>query len=278
MSGHRSAICPVTVAGSVHDYYKMCMRNVVNRQEAVQDAYHANTYAIFGRGAIQPPRDEAGVETPKVEISEQEASLLTFGKVIWQGDIPEGVSAEELKAAKLHYDNHKGELKLLVRGQIVTVKVWDQIRMPDPWKDRLKDNGIMQNSLTARRKWKSLTDNHLPADASTAEQAMLARVRDVAQSTGLALGQQNRSTHEKQGGFEVITRRFSGEGNMYRLTRFLYELDRSEIPVRVVDLSINSKKDGTDDLLVTFGISTLYDPPAAPAKVASLSLTRGGAE
>ena len=172
---------------------------------------------------------------------------------------------------------------LYISDSIFFTPMFDQLSQADKLIDEhqqelLKDNGIMQNSLTARRKWKSLTDNHLPADASTAEQAMLARVRDVAQSTGLALGQQNRSTHEKQGGFEVITRRFSGEGNMYRLTRFLYELDRSEIPVRVVDLSINSKKDGTDDLLVTFGISTLYDPPATPAKVASLSLTRGGAE
>jgi len=132
---------------SVHEYYREIMSAVSNRQIALTDSYHPNTYAIFGNGALQPPSD-AGVEPAKLEISESEAALLTFGKVIWQGDIPEDVSAEELKAAKLHYDNHKGELKLLVRGQIVTVKVWDQIRMPDPWKDRLKDNGVIPGDGT----------------------------------------------------------------------------------------------------------------------------------
>ena len=133
--------------------------------------------------------------------------------------------------------------------------------------DLQNNNGVMQNSLTARRKWKALTANHLASDASTAEVELLARVRDAAERAGLSLGQQNRSQHEKQGGFETITRRFSGEGTMARLSQFLYILDESDLPLRVVDLSVSSKKDGTDDLEIQLGIATLYDSPATPVKV-----------
>ena len=85
----------------VHGYYKRTMELVVERQAALANSYHPNTVAMFGSGALKSPRYEAGERGAKREVSASEHELLTFGKVIWQGDIPEDASADELKRANL---------------------------------------------------------------------------------------------------------------------------------------------------------------------------------
>ncbi|RZT36423.1 esterase/lipase family protein [Cupriavidus agavae] len=133
---------------SVHEYYKKTMTTVVERQEALCGAYHSNTYALFGDGAIDLPDNEGTANARRSEISESPANLLTFGKVIWQGDIPEEVTAEELRSAELIEDDHEGKLKLRVAGQVVNLIVRNETRALDPYKDRLRDNGIVSGDGT----------------------------------------------------------------------------------------------------------------------------------
>lgn len=132
----------------VHGYYKRTMELVVERQAALVNSYHPNTVVMFGSGAIESPRYEAGAKRAKDEVSASEHELLTFGKVIWQGDIPPEASADELKRAKLYKDDHKGELKLKVCGQTVTMTVWSEMRAPDQRKDGLMDNGVIPGDGT----------------------------------------------------------------------------------------------------------------------------------
>ncbi|KAI3591823.1 hypothetical protein D9X30_3108 [Cupriavidus sp. U2] len=133
---------------SVHVYYKNVIAAVVRRQEALASTYHPNTYAMFGSGALEPSPVNAGRELQKVEISKPEGELLTFGKVIWQGDIPDDVSPEELKRAELEEDDHKGKLKLRVRGQLVVLTVWKEMRQADLRNDGVKDSGVIPGDGT----------------------------------------------------------------------------------------------------------------------------------
>jgi len=128
---------------SVHEHYIKTMKSVGKRQDALTDAYHPNTYALFGSGAISP--NEKGEIREK---SEAEANLLTFGKVIWQGDIHDGITAEQLKAATLHHDNGKGEMKLQVAGRTVTLRVQNETRALSRKDGYLKDNGVVPGDGT----------------------------------------------------------------------------------------------------------------------------------
>ena len=48
---------------------------------------------------------------------------------------------------------------------------------------------------------------------------------------------------------------------MSQVGRFLYRIQTATVPVRITDLTINSRKEGTDDLAVQLGIATIYLPP-----------------
>jgi len=48
---------------------------------------------------------------------------------------------------------------------------------------------------------------------------------------------------------------------MAAISRFMWRLQTSKVPIRVTDLSITTRRDGIDDLSLDLGISTLYLPP-----------------
>lgn len=132
----------------IHENYKTIMKLVVNRQKAISDAYHPNTFAMYGSGALEAASSEAAEIATKREISKPESELLTFGKVIWQGEIPDDISPEELKRAELEEDDHKGKLKLRVRGQLVAMTVWKEMRQADLRNDGVKDSGVIPGDGT----------------------------------------------------------------------------------------------------------------------------------
>jgi len=118
---------------------------VYARQKNLENSYHPNTYAIYGDGRLGPAPSN-GSETPdKLETGLPEEDLQTWGRVVWQGDFPVGVTADDLKAAKLIRDDHQGEMTLLVRGQVVKLTVQRKAVAPKPGE---RDNGIISGDGT----------------------------------------------------------------------------------------------------------------------------------
>ena len=130
---------------SVHDQYKRTMDAVVTRQAKLFNNYHDNTYALYGDGSLETKRTAAMPATSKQEISLPESDLQTWGRVVWQGDIPEDVTEAELKAAELVSDSHHGDLVISVRGQTVKLSVQHQAVAPEPGD---ADNGIIPGDGT----------------------------------------------------------------------------------------------------------------------------------
>jgi hypothetical protein len=50
----------------------------------------------------------------------------------------------------------------------------------------------------------------------------------------------------------------AGTGNMRAVARFLYLAETTTLPLRIRELQIGSRKEGTDDLSVQLKLSTLY--------------------
>jgi len=130
---------------SIHEHYKKTMDKVVERQRKLTNNYHPKTYAMYGDGALRST-GAVGVEAaPKLEMSKAEESLQTWGKVVWRGDLPKGVTEAELKAAQLIGDDHRGVLTIVVRGQTVRLTVQQQAVAP---KDGERGNGIVPGDGT----------------------------------------------------------------------------------------------------------------------------------
>jgi hypothetical protein len=62
----------------------------------------------------------------------------------------------------------------------------------------------------------------------------------------------------------------TGTGTMSSIARLLWQVQTATIPVKVNDVSVSARKEGTDDLAVVLHISTIYAPAQAqPAEAAT---------
>lgn len=100
-------------------------------------------------------------------------------------------------------------------------------------------------------------------DAAEAESLILNRIRDWAQDAGMSLASVKPERTAEEKSFQKITFRATGTGNMSQISRFLGRIKDSDVPVRVGELQITARKEGTDDLSVQLGISTIYLAPDA---------------
>jgi hypothetical protein len=121
------------------------------------------------------------------------------------------------------------------------------------------------------QRWKQIAGSELKASQSEAEGQVIHNVHDWAQESGLALPSLKSERAEKEKDFNKLSFRATGSGTMSQITRFLWRIQTATMPIRITELLISSRKEGTDDLSLTLGISTIQviqDPshakPSAP--------------
>ncbi|MDB5326315.1 MAG: hypothetical protein JWM57_1884 [Phycisphaerales bacterium] len=185
--------------------------------------------------------------------------------------------------------NKREKTIAIVLGAVVGLYALDSYLL-SPYLDRLtkaddliaEHNQALSDIETTKRRrinaskdWRKIAADSVKTDASAAESQLLGRVRECAQRASLSLTSQKAEKTEKEKGYDRILLKASGQGTMQEIGRFLYELQTANIPVRVNDLEVSSRKDGVDDLALTITLATLYQTPVAP-KVA-MAGNRSGA-
>lgn len=103
------------------------MEFVVGNQRKIKGVYHQKTYVAYGNGALkQKPIGEAteGDDHHKanIESGKKLQDLLTWGKVIWKGNMPSDVTEEELRAATFLHDSHTGTLRVYMEARKLAVE------------------------------------------------------------------------------------------------------------------------------------------------------------
>jgi Tfp pilus assembly protein PilO len=114
----------------------------------------------------------------------------------------------------------------------------------------------------AQRNWRELENGTLKSDQSSAVSQIFNQVNTWAQSSGLTISSLRPERTEDENGFKKVTIRATGNGGMRQIGQFLYAVEKATIPVRVVDLQLSSRKDGTDDLAIQIALTTVYLPGA----------------
>jgi hypothetical protein len=135
---------------------------------------------------------------------------------------------------------------------------------------RLMDDSKRMGPVLAQR-----VAGPLKKNASEAESQMLKNIGDWARDARMSAPSIDKPDRtEKEKDFTKMTFRASGAGSMNQVGNFLWRLHTSTIPVRVTDLTIATHKEGSDDLTIQLGISTIFlasdmdkaaKPPAAAA-------------
>lgn len=165
-------------------------------------------------------------------------------------------------------------LGIIVGAYVLDAAVIGQLRErltianADIDRDRLADKkgqDLMNNQMRAQRLWNQMAGQTLKADLPSAESQLFAKVQGAAQSAGLTLSIK-RGGSDRELDYQRVVYRAATNGNMGQIRRFLESLRTADIPLKVTDVQIESRKDGTDDLSMNAGIATIYVLPPEPAK------------
>jgi Tfp pilus assembly protein PilO len=125
-------------------------------------------------------------------------------------------------------------------------------------------NATFDSERRLEKVWKDMQKG-LNVDPATAESQAQQAVLDWADASGMTLSGLRPGKSSQEGKFQVISFNVTGTGAMPDIARMLWFLESASIPVRVSDLQLKPRKEGTDDLLATFTLSALCLPPANPA-------------
>jgi hypothetical protein len=123
------------------------------------------------------------------------------------------------------------------------------------------DESLKLSSARLRARWADMLKAGMNADGPSAENQVLHSVRDWALEAGVSLPllkPERTDKHDKQKEFRIKTFRVTGTGSMKAVSRFLWRIQTAKLPVRITDLTLTPKKEGTDDLSLDLGLSTLY--------------------
>ena len=130
-------------------------------------------------------------------------------------------------------------------------------------------NATFDRQHELNKVWTAMTRGGLQDDAGAAESQALKATLDWAGRAGVAVTalKPDRTTDEAP--FQIISFHATAAGRTPALAELLWDIETATIPVRLTDLSVTPAKEGTDQLTVQFGVSTLCQPKVDPAKAAA---------
>ncbi len=116
--------------------------------------------------------------------------------------------------------------------------------------------------LFARRKqlapkWQTMLDAGLKSGPAEAESQVLHAIRNWSREAGLSLSSLRPERVKEKGKLREMTFMVSGTGRMSAVAGFIWRLESSQIPVRITEFQLGSRKEGTDDLSLQLRISAL---------------------
>ena len=152
--------------------------------------------------------------------------------------------------------------QLLLEPMFVRLSSADK-RIDDDSLTLAQASGITHNGAMASVRWQKMSAGHIGNDASATQSKLLNHVGLAARNASVNLASIRPERGEKAMGFARTGLRASGNVTMATLVAFLQHMQSSDLPVRVTDIQIKANKEGTDDLTVDVGISTLYKLSAA---------------
>jgi hypothetical protein len=121
-----------------------------------------------------------------------------------------------------------------------------------------KATRVIRQARIDSRDWRDIAGTKLQPDASTAESQVLHRMTTWAQESRLDLTALRPDRSDQEKGLNKISFRATANGNMSQISRFLWHVQTSDIPIRITDYQITTRKEGTDELALALGVATIY--------------------
>jgi hypothetical protein len=128
---------------------------------------------------------------------------------------------------------------------------------------------VLSHSHRLIKVWNEITNDGLTGDQSKAETQALNNASDWAYAAGVNITALKSERTSEAGPFLIISFHVTGNASMSAIKRMLISFETAKIPVRVNDMQITPRKEGTDDLTIQLSLSTLcLKPDQIPSKTA----------
>lgn len=122
------------------------------------------------------------------------------------------------------------------------------------------DANLFSRRVRLQKIWADMESHGLKTQESAADSQLQHAILDWAQQAGV--NPQNLKSDQplKEGTFQAIGYRVTATGTMVSISRLLWALETATMPIRVSDVRVTPEREGTDDLSVQLGVSTLCVP------------------
>ena len=125
-----------------------------------------------------------------------------------------------------------------------------------------EDAQLLARNQEAQKTWKTMLDNGLTGDTSAAQEQIVKNIREWSQAAGMvpiAIKPDHATSDNKN--YQKVTVRFTATGSTASIGRMLYRTENSKLPLRVSEVQITSRREGTDDLQLMMTVTSLCPVP-----------------
>ena len=135
----------------------------------------------------------------------------------------------------------------------------------------------IDSSVRTGRRWKEMVQPGIKSDPAEAESQIFHAIKNWAAESDVVLTLQKSQRSAEKTRLPEIKFQEQGTGTMKSLAKLLWKIQTADLPIRVTELTVDSHKDGQDDLMFKFSLSTVYTPPPAFASSSGGHAAAGGA-
>lgn len=122
-------------------------------------------------------------------------------------------------------------------------------------KDLTQGRMLLSRERELRKRWREMQRDALPADSAAAENLVLKAADRWTKDSHVNVTSFKLQWKQPEEGYETLECRAVAQGDMSQLSRFVYELERDPVPVRIDNLEITSKDENGATLMLAIQFS-----------------------
>ena len=111
-----------------------------------------------------------------------------------------------------------------------------------------KGTALLAREQAIRDRWTSMQKSALPTDVSAAESKVLTAVERWTRASGITFTSIKPQWKQNGDDYKTLECRVDATGDMESMARFVYELERDPLALRVEDLELSARDDGGQKL------------------------------
>ena len=154
-------------------------------------------------------------------------------------------------------------IMILVADRYVATPFMDKMDQTAIEKQRLivemeRAETLFERRSLMDRRWNDMVAGGLEGDAAKAESQVLHAIGNWSKENGLMLSSVKPDHKTGEDELYEIVFQIAGTGTMNSVSRFLFQIEKSTLPIRLTDVQLGSREEDGNDLSLQLRLSALY--------------------